>query len=1183
LCTASTETLERICNDYLNYDSINDHSSDKDQILTSYVINNITRDESGRISVPALWDDDVKHRLPNNYKLANSLLSTVQRKLSSQPDKLFMYDNVVKQQIGDGVLEVVEDLNALKNSDSISFIAHNAVFKSSNETTKCRIVLLSNLCQKGSDNLSHNQVSVPGPDLNSKLFTTCTLYRFNRYLLIYDLEKAFLQLGLNEEDSDKLHILWFRDVAGGDFRRIALKFKRVPFGLRFSPALLMIALYVMLILNCSSGKDDMELRNMMYNLTYMDNIAYSSSSEQSVHDAYRKSHSIFSEYCFSLQKFATNCDLVSDEFGAESGNSSETKLFGMLWDTSSDSFHNRKPFLDPKAKTKREVLSSLNSNYDPLGLLLPLFNRAKLFVRDLQADKDLQWDTPLSPTYLKSWSKICKQCNKGNNLSIPRYIGDYDSQFDLVCFTDASKEFYGCVLYLRDVSCNKLSFVLAKNRIISRQMASKTIPVLELNALDFGVSCAHEVYNELISAFCPINIRNIHVYTDSSISLCWLSAKCLKTSKIERKGSKINNCLDRIVRTCNNRPINFHHIVGIENPADRVTRCVSSSVLQRSNYHDGPSLSDTPGEFDIVVPVDASAELEECVTFNTAVQVTEPVVPLNRYSSFHRLCRVVHLVRAFISALKYKVALAKNLPAPVLCKYGDSVRQVIVDAQKESFSNVINYLRTPSRCECPNLVSQLNLFLDSNGVVRVKNKFKNLDAPFSVKYPVLLDNKSDLTACIVKDFHVKFKHAGVYKLLSLIRREFHVTNAFVTVKKLIKDCVTCRRIHGRPAMLNQNDYKDIRINPSRVPYRDITIDHAGPFRTRSEGLVVKCYVLILTCMFSRSANLVFCRHIDKESFMLALQEHIFDYGIPERIVSDNGSPIVSSIDIIRNYLCNDLDVKNYLTERNIKLMKFSPYPPGASNLGGTVESLVKQTKHMVYSTVSKKVLPIEQFVNLIKECKMLINKRPIALTASVRSSDVNCDAFALTPEMIVKGYEVPSVSIIPHLDSDCSPENNFSPDRTTSEKELYDSFSCLRKARDDLHERYYTEFLQELRAQASVGEDRYKSKVHVPLQVGDYVAVKQNFTKPYFRPTGIITATEVNSLGEVVSVTLRKSNGESIRRHNCDVVLLLRAETGDDEPAVEVSPPVDVPVKRKQPSRQAAVACVNKNKLLLSQ
>ena len=78
-------------------------------------------------------------------------------------------------------------------------------------------------------------MSLPGPQLNAKLSTAYILFRFNKYLLLYDLEKAFLQLCLRTEDTRKIRILWVKNATQGDFRQIALKCLRLPFGMRFSP------------------------------------------------------------------------------------------------------------------------------------------------------------------------------------------------------------------------------------------------------------------------------------------------------------------------------------------------------------------------------------------------------------------------------------------------------------------------------------------------------------------------------------------------------------------------------------------------------------------------------------------------------------------------------------------------------------------------------------------------------------------------------------------------------------------------------------------------------------------------------------------------------------------------------------------------------------------------------------
>jgi len=48
-----------------------------------------------------------------------------------------------------------------------------------------------------------------------------------------------------------------------------------------------------------------------------------------------------------------------------------------------------------------------------------------------------------------------------------------------------------------------------------------------------------------------------------------------------------------------------------------------------------------------------------------------------------------------------------------------------------------------------------------------------------------------------------------------------------------------------------------------------------------------------------------------------LQFHIMDYGIMQHILSDNGSPIVSSIRNIQELL-DDTEITNFLVERDIQ-------------------------------------------------------------------------------------------------------------------------------------------------------------------------------------------------------------------------------------------------------------------------
>ena len=55
----------------------------------------------------ALWNSDVIDRLPNNYNLAYNILQSSTKKLNES--QLFQYDEVIQQQIENGIVELIEE------------------------------------------------------------------------------------------------------------------------------------------------------------------------------------------------------------------------------------------------------------------------------------------------------------------------------------------------------------------------------------------------------------------------------------------------------------------------------------------------------------------------------------------------------------------------------------------------------------------------------------------------------------------------------------------------------------------------------------------------------------------------------------------------------------------------------------------------------------------------------------------------------------------------------------------------------------------------------------------------------------------------------------------------------------------------------------------------------------------
>ena len=208
------------------------------------------------------------------------------RKLKGSPDNLLMINKAFRDQVELGVIEKISNLEQfLHEHPEACFLAHMPIFKLDRETTKCRNVYLSNVTGVDPNKavtLNNNQCMLVGPCLNLKILTNFIQLRFGQYLLCFDIDKAFLNIALQESDSLKLCLLWFNNVEKGDFSIVTFKNVHLPFGLKCSPFLLMICLYKILIIEAVNDKPKEDLKKVIWANFYMDNGAINGDNPYSI-------------------------------------------------------------------------------------------------------------------------------------------------------------------------------------------------------------------------------------------------------------------------------------------------------------------------------------------------------------------------------------------------------------------------------------------------------------------------------------------------------------------------------------------------------------------------------------------------------------------------------------------------------------------------------------------------------------------------------------------------------------------------------------------------------------------------------------------------------------------------------------------------------------------------------------
>lgn len=1199
--------LLKLPNTGIEYDEgiYNHENKESDEELNSYVLANMQRSADGRLTVPLLWNGRVNHLLGRNLNLSKKVLQSNLTRLHKSPHKLALYDEAIKSHVTDSVIEKIENLKEyLTEHPNVSFIPHMGVFRLNHESTKCRIVLLSNLGEKGNYSISHNQAMMAGTNLNDKISTALTKLRFDNYLLSFDIKRAFLNINLKPIDQDKLLILWYNNVHDPHSELCAFKYLRLPFGLKCSPNLLMLCLYRVLVDNaCQDNAQLKELKTLLYDLTYMDNCSVTFNDPAKLLTAYEHLDEIFNPYGFYLQQFITNHEALQercDSIVADLQTPETVKLLGLKYNRLDDTLSTEPIHLSPIADTKRAILSSIASNYDVLQINGPMLNRARLFVHKLQSDPEKGWDEKVTPFEKKEWLNIANQANNSPSCTINRNFGSRNSEYELLVFCDSSKVMLGQVAYLKEVPTGKLTFVQGKNKLVTKALATKTIPCLELHALALGVELLADIRNELAGdkTFHPLKITRLCVYSDSMVALSWVNSYVNKLDKTNKRTPFVMNRINAICAICDQFPVTFKFIAGHDNPADLITRPVSYKLLKNSCYHSGPSmlvnqnasngLQDT---FEFQVPNPIAIQGQQTLIEMKSLQVQKPVcvytlhdlLPIDKFSSFSKLISVVSTVLRAVNRFKSLLKQKANKSSEHIkvddenINYQESALQWIIKIeQSKQYPDICNYFasKETSNKSIPNLVTQLNLFLDENGIIRVRSKFKSWRFNHSRLFPALLGKNSQLTQCIIKSIHIKHSHAGIYTVLSHLRKKFFIPSHFSVVKRALRQCCLCKRFNERTVKLNQSCYRRAREDPPQIPFRYVFIDHFGPYKIKGNK---KAWILCITCMWCRAINLKICSDLTIREFLRVFQIHIFEHGIPEKVFSDLGSQLVASgnivTDLLKDSACHEFFVRNEMT-----VTTFDQYFKGNSALGGLVESCVKLCKKLIYGSIGKLVLDKPDLELIIAQTVHIVNKRPVAFYESLRQSDANSVSEPITPELLLRGYDCPALNIIPEgMAVDADEEWILSKDKNLAD--ITSSFRTVQKVRENLKSAYHDEFLGSLLSQAVRVKDRYKPVLHKPLRVGDIVLLKEDNMKSVNYPMAIVTKIIVNDLGETTNVIVRKGNRESVKRHVQSVIPYLARCT--EHECIETKPTGTL-IKDRPPKRKAAIDSEVKTKQLFN-
>ena len=200
---------------------------------------------------------------------------------------------------------------------------------------------------------------------------------------------------------------------------------------------------------------------------------------------------------FRLHKFVSNSKVVIDHISPENRAKGIENL-DLLNDTlpveralgiqlciQSDSFQFRITLTD-RPLTRRGILSTLNSVYDPLGFLAPVLLTGKQILQQM-CKEQADWETPLLDSLKQRWQKWITDLQQLERLKIQRCVKPSEfgkvKTVELHHFSDASTAGYGQCSYFRlidEKGQTHWTLLMGKARVTP--LKSITVPRLELVA-----------------------------------------------------------------------------------------------------------------------------------------------------------------------------------------------------------------------------------------------------------------------------------------------------------------------------------------------------------------------------------------------------------------------------------------------------------------------------------------------------------------------------------------------------------------------------------------------------------------------------------------------------------------------------------------------------------------------------
>lgn len=1064
--------------------------SPEEELCEQIFLDSVSRDSTGRYTVALPFKEKVEPTFPGSKQLALNRFFSLERKLLRNPDLYQKYSDFIREFLE---LDHMEILQNPDNSDKNFYIPHLCVERPESISTKLRVVFNASAKGPGSP-LSLNETLLVGPKLQTDICVILLNFRLHKIAFIADMSKMYRQIVVKQAHQCYQRILWRFHP---DDPIMECQLKRVTYGL--APSSYLSIRVLQHLADCERHNYDLASK-VLLNDIFVDDI---SSGGDNLRDAIKLRDQLISllqSGGFNLHKWASNDPRFLQGLPEESINPTAlkfdsddlTKVLGLQWQPSSDYFtFNVQP--QERHCTKRQILSELATFFDPLGMVSPITFFTKCLIQKLWI-KGLHWDDHAPTEISQVWNRYKAELPFLKEFKLHRHINIFsgNASYEIHSFADASTLGFASVCYLRICYENEILvyFLCSKTRVAPTKNIL-SIARLELSAALLAAQLATFVYEAFSSR---LKINKIFGWSDSTVTLCWIKGHPSRWKTFV--SNRVSMIQDKI------SPDSWKYVPTALNPADVASRgAFPSELLNHELFYKGPDfLGKKPEQWPAQRSCFGSNEVqteEKATTVFFTINKDECYLEhiLNKFSNFATMCRVLTYFFRFLWNY-FKPKNERITGALTFVEINKALLRLIKYVQELNFPDEVKKLKNNERLSKP--LQKLNLFLDSDNIIRVGGRLHYSSLAYDKKHPILLPRNSKLTYKIIESIHIKYFHAGLLTVNHLLNQRYWVLSPKRAITHVLSKCVRCFKVKPQPLQPLMGSLPSPRLEQCRA-FTSAGVDFGGPFeislgKTVGKTRAVKtgrAYVCLFVCLATKALHLELVSDLTAEAFVAALRRLFARRGKVHHMWSDNATNFV-----LANKTLFKLDPLNPVEWHFI--------PPSSPNFGGLWEAGIKSVKKHLIRVIGEQILTYEEFYTFLCQIEAILNSRPL----TPLSSDPN-DLSVLTPNHFLT------------LESPASPPD---PDLSHLKLNKLSRWQLVQRLQQDFWHRYKLEYLHTLQQRHKWSQDN-----EMP-SVGTLVLIKEDCMPPLRWKLGRITALHPGKDGIPRVATLKTATNAALKR-----------------------------------------------------